>query len=177
MPYLAVCSLARIGETAHRHAPSHMLTVIAGDPPVVRPDSVAAPDHLRLDMNDIAVETPGLITPGEAHVRDIIAFAHRWDRTAPLLIHCFAGVSRSTASAYMIALALDPGRDEADLARELRLRSPTATPNPRLVAIADDMLGRNGRMVDAVRAIGRGADCFEGAPFVLPLSGDHADQV
>lgn len=174
MPYLAVCSLARIGETARRHAPSHMLTVISGDPPVARPQGVAAADHLRLNMNDIAVDTPGLTTPGEAHVRAIIDFSRRWNRAAPLLIHCFAGVSRSTASAYTIALALDPERDEADLARDLRLRSPTATPNPKLVAIADDLLGRNGRMVDAVRAIGRGSDCFEGAPFVLPLSDDHA---
>lgn len=176
MPYLAVCSLARIGETARRHAPSHMLTVISGDPPVPRPDSVTAADHLRLNMNDIAVETPGMITPGETHVRQILDFARGWDRKAPMLIHCFAGVSRSTASAYMIALALNPGLDALMAARLLRLRSSTATPNPKLVAIADDVLGRRGTMVDAVRSIGRGADCFEGAPFVFPVSDDHADQ-
>jgi len=174
MPYLAICSLARIAETARRHSPSHMLTVISGNPAIDRPAAILADNHLWLDMNDIGVDTPGLITPGEAHVRQIIDFAQRWDRASPLLIHCFAGVSRSTASAYAIALALDPDRDEAELARELRLRSPTATPNPKIVAIADDLLGRGGRMVDAIGAIGRGADCFEGAPFVLPLSDDHA---
>lgn len=175
MSYLAICSLVRVPEMGHRHHPSHMLTVISGDPAVPRPQSVAEANHLRLNMNDVAVETPGLITPGEVHVRDIISFAERWDRASPMLIHCFAGVSRSTASAYMIALALSPERDEADLARELRWRSPTATPNPKLVAIADDLLGRGGRMVDAIRMIGRGADCYDGDPFVLPLTDDQAD--
>ena len=174
MPYLTVCSLARINQTADRHAPSHMLTAIAGGTEVPRPPSIEPTNHLDLRFNDIAVATEGLTPPAESHVRDIIDFARGWDRTAPMLIHCFAGVSRSTASAYMIALALDPDRNEAELANELRFLSPTATPNPRLVALADDVLGRGGRMVDAIRRIGRGADCFEGTPFVLPLSDDHA---
>ena len=41
--------------------------------------------------------------------------------------------------------------------------------NARLVAVADDILGRNGRMVDAIAAIGRGADAFEGTPFHLKV--------
>jgi hypothetical protein len=51
--------------------------------------------------------------------------------------------------------------------------SPTATPNRRLVALADRRLGREGRMAAAIAAIGRGADCFEGAPFALELAGPH----
>jgi predicted protein tyrosine phosphatase len=176
MPYLAVCSLARIADTARRHAPSHMLTVISGDPDVQRPASVEPDHHLRLAMNDVFRDVPGLVTPAEDHVRAIIDFGRNWERTAPMLIHCFAGVSRSTASAYMIALALNPDLDAMMAARLLRLRSSTATPNPKLVAIADDVLGRGGAMVDAIRSIGRGADCFEGAPFVFPVSDDHADQ-
>lgn len=174
MPYLAVCSLARIAQTAHRHTPSHMLTVIADQTDVPRPGTVDQANHLDLRFNDIAVATEGLTAPGENHVRRIIGFARGWDRSAPMLIHCFAGVSRSTASAYIIALALNPDLDAQITANDLRLRSPTATPNPKLIALADDMLGRGGRMVDAVRAIGRGADCFEGTPFVMPLSGDQA---
>ena len=55
------------------------------------------------------------------------------------------------------------------IARELRTRAPFATPNGRLVALADALLGRKGRMVAAIRAIGRGADAFEGMPFSMPL--------
>jgi predicted protein tyrosine phosphatase len=38
-----------------------------------------------------------------------------------------------------------------------------------MVAIADELLGRDGRMVDAVAAIGRGADAFEGVVFSWPI--------
>ena len=93
-----------------------------------------------------------------------------WDRAEPMLIHCYAGVSRSTAAAFIAACALKPERDEFEVARALRAASPTATPNARLVALADAALGRDGRMSEAIAAIGRGEDCFEGTPFALELA-------
>ncbi|MGH6934788.1 MAG: tyrosine phosphatase family protein, partial [Methylocella sp.] len=105
----------------------------------------------------------------KSHVEKLLAFVRRWDQAAPLLIHCWAGVSRSTAAALIAACALCPHRDEAGIAREIRANSLTATPNPRLVAIADTMLGRNGRMIAAIEKIGRGCNCFEGVPFALEL--------
>ncbi|WP_275428021.1 hypothetical protein, partial [Enterobacter hormaechei] len=60
-------------------------------------------------------------------------------------------------------------RDEAEIAADLRAKSPSATPNARLVAIADGLLRRDGRMIDAIARIGRGRDAFEGEPFWLPL--------
>jgi predicted protein tyrosine phosphatase len=120
-------------------------------------------------MHDIAEAQDGMTLPGEAHVRDLLGFARRWDRAAPLVVHCYAGISRSTASAYIIAAALAPERDEEELAQTLRRLSPSATPNPRLVAVADILLQRNGRMVEAIKAIGRGAEAFEGTPFELRI--------
>ena len=67
------------------------------------------------------------------------------------------------------ALAVEPETDEAELAVRLRTASPYATPNPRLVALGDRMLGREGRLVAAVKAMGRGADADGNAPFILPL--------
>ena len=85
------------------------------------------------------------------------------------MIHCYAGISRSTASAYIIAAALAPSRSEGELASTLRRLSPSATPNPRMIALADELLHRNDRMVDAIHSIGRGADAFEGAPFAFKI--------
>jgi predicted protein tyrosine phosphatase len=62
-----------------------------------------------------------------------------------------------------------PERDEYGIARRLRDASPYATPNPRLIALADDILGRRGRMVDAIASIGRGEMAIEGNPFALVL--------
>jgi predicted protein tyrosine phosphatase len=90
-------------------------------------------------------------------------------RARPLVIHCHAGISRPTASAYIIAAALAPKRDEIELAKTLRALSPSATPNPRLIAVADTLLDRNGRMIEAIQTIGRGADAFEGVPFALSI--------
>jgi len=87
-----------------------------------------------------------------------------------MVIHCFAGVSRSTAAAFISACALTPGRDEYAIARAIRAASPTATPNMRLVALAEEALARKGRMTGAIEAIGRGEDCYEGTPFVLELA-------
>ncbi len=111
----------------------------------------------------------GHILPGEDHVRRLLAFAGTWDQQRPMLIHCWAGISRSTAAAFITLCSLRPERNEAALALALREASPSATPNARLVAVADDILGRNGRMVDAIAAIGRGADAFEGTPFHLKV--------
>ena len=97
-------------------------------------------------------------------------FVREWDHKAPMIVHCYAGISRSTAAAYSAVLALEPHRDEFELAWELRALSPSATPNPRIVAFADDILGRGGRMIDAIAEIGRGADAFQGDPFRIELA-------
>lgn len=118
-----------------------------------------ARQHLR--FNDISSARDGLVHPSDDHVRQIIAFG-RQAGSRPVIAHCYAGISRSTAAAYIIACdRAGPGREEA-LAERLRARSPSATPNPLLIEIADRQLQRGGAMVSAIRAIGRGADAYEG---------------
>ena len=135
-----------------------------------RPAEIDADRHLFIGMSDITEPLDGHILPAEKHVAQLIAFARAWDRNEPLVIHCHAGVSRSTAAAFIIACALAPSRRERDIADAIRRASHTATPNRRMVAIADAMLERGGRMVAAIERIGRGSDCYEGVPFVLELT-------
>ena len=97
----------------------------------------------------------GYVPPHEEHVEKLIDFVTAWDRSAPIVVHCYAGISRSTAGAFITACALNPKRDETSIARAIRSLSPTAQPNIRLVSLADDLLGRKGRMIDAVSASGR----------------------
>lgn len=175
MPYLVVCPLSQLHATVTATGAKRVLTVINAGTPVDRPHAIGAEHHLFLGFNDIAMPMDGMTLPGEEHVRAILDFARAWDREAPMIVHCYAGISRSTASAYMIALALNPDLDERELAQELRWRAPSATPNPKLVEIADMVLGRDGRMVDAIREIGRGADAYEGVPFRLNIFGENDD--
>lgn len=166
-----VCSLAKVDETVARTGAERLLSLLAAGTEVVRPASIVPENHLHLVMHDIAVAQEGMTMPGEEHVRNLLGFARQWDRVKPMVVHCYAGISRSTASAYIIAAALSPKRDEVELAQTLRALSPSATPNPRLIAVADTLLERNGRMIEAIEAIGRGADAFEGTPFALRIDG------
>ena len=169
MPFLQVCSLARLSRTVTKINASHVLTLINAQTPVTRPASIPEDRHLYIAMSDIVEPLDGHIIPAEEHVRKLLGFVKAWDRTQPMVIHCYAGVSRSTAAAMITACALDPDRAERDVADLIRARSPTATPNLRLVAVADQMLGREGRMYAAAEKIGRGEDCFEGVPFRLEV--------
>jgi predicted protein tyrosine phosphatase len=169
MPRLHVCSLARVAETVRATGARSLVTLINLDTLVSRPAEIDPDRHLFIGMSDIVEPLDGHILPAEEHVRKLIAFAKGWDRNEPLIIHCHAGVSRSTAAAFIIACALAPSRSEAEIAGAIRRASHTATPNTRMVAIADAMLKRNGRMVAAIERIGRGSDCYEGVPFVLEL--------
>ncbi|MEN3791335.1 tyrosine phosphatase family protein [Fulvimarina sp. MAC3] len=169
MSYLVVSSLAELGATVETHGASDLVTLINADTPVPRPALIPEDRHLFLGFNDIVEPMEGMTPPQEDHVTDLIAFGAEWSREKPLVVHCFAGISRSTAAAYILAMSINPDLDEVALAQELRARAPSATPNARLVGFADAILKRNGRMVEAIRSIGRGADAFAGTPFILPL--------
>jgi predicted protein tyrosine phosphatase len=164
-----VCSLARLHETVQDTGASHVVTLIKDISLVTRPHSIAAENHLLIDMDDIIEELEGYVAPCETHVADLIRFIETWPRQAPLVVHCYAGISRSTAGAFVAACMLNPKRDERRIAEAIRAASPTAQPNRLIVSYADRILGREGRMVAAVDAIGKGAPTYPADPFRLDL--------
>ena len=129
------------------------------------PELAAKGNHLKLTMHDIAMPVDGMKPPGTGQVEELITFIKSWDRERPMLVHCWAGISRSTASAFIAQCILNPDKSETDLATELRQLSPSATPNPLIIAHADALLNRHGRMNAAIKKIGRGANAFEGNVF------------
>ena len=175
MPHIHVCALSKVDENLERTGATHLMSLIGHKIEFTRPTRIKLQNYLRVKVSDIVPQDDGSRTPEHqrdghiltkhTHVNDIINFVQGWDRQAPILIHCYAGVSRSTAAAYIAMLVLKPELSEMDLAQKLRKLSPTATPNPHIIALADGVLGREGRMVTAIQSIGRGADCFEGVEF------------
>jgi len=169
---IIVAPLHEVDAALARWRPSHVVSLAS---PGAETATVAEPvASLRLTFHDIAEERPGLSPPVASDVARLLAFAGAWaEQGTALLVQCWAGVSRSTAAAYVVACALEGEGREADVARRLREAAPFATPNPLIVALADAQLGREGRMVEAVAAIGRGAETSMGRMFVLavePLS-------
>lgn len=167
MSYIVVCPLSQLAATARLHQPRDLITLLSPKITMQRPPMIAAERHLQLTLNDIAAPTPGLLAPMQQDVAKIIDKAQSWNRQAPLLIHCWMGVSRSTAAAFTILCVLMPHCDEHKLAQQLRAKSPFATPNQRIIELADYMLNRNGRMIDAIKSIGLGQG--EGLPFRLEI--------
>ena len=164
-----VCSLARLRATVEDTGARHVVSLLGDEAAIERPGAIIEENHLWLRMHDISAPLDGYILPDEEHVAGLIGFVQRWDRRTPLVVHCYAGISRSTASAFTTVCALNPHRDEASIAHALRRASPTATPNIRIVSLADRLLGRDGRMVAAIETIGRGEVAVEGNPFRLDL--------
>lgn len=171
MSAIIVCPLSHIAELAVRHRASEMVSLMAEGQDFHRPGVIRAERHLKLAMNDIAFAGTGdLIAPSVQHVEELIAFVKDWDQAAPLVIHCWMGVSRSPAAAVIASLSLDPEQDEFALANRLRQVAPHVTPNSRLIEFGDKALSRNGRLVAAIKSIGRGAETDGRASFVLPLT-------
>jgi len=164
-----VCSLARLHATVVETGARHVVSLIGDEASIERPSAIVPENHLWLRLHDIAAPLDGYIVPDERHVADLLNFVRSWDRRAPLVMHCYAGISRSTASAFASVCALSPHREETSIAQALRLASPTATPNIRIVSLADRLLGRDGRMVAAIETIGRGVMAIEAEPFRLKL--------
>ena len=168
MSVIVVSPLSRIAEMAVRHKCREMLSLVAKEQSFHRPAVIDSMRHLLLGMNDITFAgTGGLVAPADGHVSEIIGFARTWDRSAPLLVHCWMGVSRSPAAALIAALAVEPDQDDTELALRLRAASPFATPNARIIDIGDRLLSRQGRLAAAVKAIGRGRDTDGNVPFVF----------
>jgi predicted protein tyrosine phosphatase len=145
-----------------------LLTLLAPDYPDVDWREFACERHLRLAFHDIVEPVAGLTAPDRDTMQAVLDFGRNTLHQRALLIHCWAGISRSSAAAFAIACDRNPGF-ERDIAVELRRRSPSATPNRLMVRLADDLLQRDGRMVDAIDGIGRGAEAREGEPYALPL--------
>jgi len=169
MPTILITPLSAVPDAIGRHAPSHLVSLLSAQYMIDTPGGVHPERHLKLSMHDIADPT-GDQAPAAEHVARLIAFGRSWDARAPMLVHCWAGVSRSTASAYTILCDRLGHGSEHGIARMLRERAPHAQPNRLIVRLADEALGRGGAMVRAVDAIGSGVLVTEGTEVEMPLA-------
>jgi len=166
---LIVCPLSHVETVVATRGPSHLITLLDPSNLIRTPASLTPDRHLKLGVNDIVDMIDGHVCPDETLVRNILDFGGGWDEAKPMLIHCWAGISRSTATAFVLACERNADVPEHRIAQALRKASPHASPNRRIVGLADDILGRRGRMVDAVEAIGPGEFVVESRPFDLPV--------
>ena len=148
-----VCAWRAVDTHVRTVSATHVVSLLGVEGRPDTPGGIAPERHLDIEVDDIANPAAGYIAPGEAHIARLIDFARDWDRSGPMIVHCYAGVSRSTAAALTVMCLYNEGR-EYEAARLLRDRAPHAQPNRRLVLLADRYLGLDGRLIDAVAGMG-----------------------
>jgi predicted protein tyrosine phosphatase len=163
-----VSSLSALDGVTARLQNYELLTLLSPGHPETDWSAFACERHVRLAFHDIVEPMPGLTLPDRDMMQAVLDFGRHTESHQPLLIHCWAGISRSSAAAFAIACDRNPGF-ERDIANELRRRAPFVTPNRLMVRLADEILARDGRMIEAIDKIGRGAEAREGEPYQLPL--------
>lgn len=171
MSRLLVTPLSSLADAIKAHEPSHLVSLLSPEHMIETPADFPQALHLKLGVNDIVDPTAGTAPPTRAHIDALLTFARQWDAKQPFLIHCWAGISRSMASAYAILCdRLGPGR-EIEIAKAIRTRAPHAQPNRLLVTLADEALGRDGRMIWALNSMGPPLLVEEGVTTSFPLEG------
>ena len=143
---IVISSLADMPDLVRNFGVRDLVSVIH---PEAQPQTPLEIDPAR---HHIIQPSPGKISPQTKHIEALIKFLGTWDSEVPLLLHCLAGVSRSTAVA-LIAHTLKTG-DRRKSAMALREASPYAWPNRRILALADSILGLDGELTEAREAMG-----------------------
>lgn len=134
---------------------THVLSIL--DPGWPEPEPLSGFDidrRLRLRFHDVIEAQPGWIAPERWDIELLLAFSRDLDRVGEthLLIHCHAGLSRSTAAAALVLAQSRPETRADELLGEVVRLRPRAWPNLRILELGDEILGRHGEIVAAARA-------------------------
>jgi predicted protein tyrosine phosphatase len=155
MPFqVTICGIEEL-ESHCAGGITHVLSIL--DPGWPEPESLSGFDinrRLRLRFHDVIESQPGWIAPERWDVELLLAFSRdlAGANEAHLLIHCHAGVSRSTAAATLVMAQTCPDRPADEVLREVVRLRPRAWPNLRILELGDEILGRGGTIVEAARA-------------------------
>lgn len=152
LPYdITICGLQELCRHADRGV-THVVSILDPEHPDPEDFGTYGPHSRELwRFDDVVQDLEGFVVPGEREVEAVLTFGRRLkeEKVDHLLIHCHAGVSRSTATAIILMVQDNPGREAEAFAELTRIRS-RSWPNSRMLGLADDMLGRGGALTAAL---------------------------
>jgi predicted protein tyrosine phosphatase len=156
---ITVCGLEELAGHAGRQV-SHVLSIL--DPEQPEPEAFGAyGEHARLELkfHDVIQETPGYLAPQPHHIAQIFEFGRDLLRDPEnqrhLLVHCHAGISRSTASMTLLLAQAQPGLKAGDILAQVIHIRPKAWPNLRILELGERELGRDGEFSTAAAPVYR----------------------
>ncbi|MBD8908816.1 hypothetical protein [Methylorubrum zatmanii] len=151
-----VCGLDELAEHQARGV-SHILSIL--DPDRADPEAFGTyGTHRRivLRFHDAIEPGPGIVLPEREDVAAILAFGREAAADGGevhILVHCHVGISRSTAALATLFAQAEPDTPADMLIARLHAQREKAWPNARMIAFADEMLGRRGSLSEAVRQL------------------------
>jgi predicted protein tyrosine phosphatase len=168
-----VCPLSKVADLIALHGPSRVISLLDPDFPFNCLGPAYADGHLQFRFHDVHHAAEDQLPPSAEHVARLLDFlaAHRPDDS--VLIHCRAGIGRSPAAAYIAACFLNPDVPERSIALAFRRAAPHVRPNVTLIELADTLMAREGRMIQAISSTGRNLpwpDVDEGEAFQMPCA-------
>src|SRR5580765_1152765 len=112
MPLILVTPRSAVPAVIRSRRPSHLVTLLSPEHMIETPEGFPVERHLRLGVNDIVDVAAGDSPPATSHMQELLEFSRAWEGEEPILIHCWAGVSRSMAATYAVLCdRLGPGSE------------------------------------------------------------------
>lgn len=149
---ITVCGVRGIDRALRLLRPSYVVSLLDPGVTIDHSDAIGAGRHLHIEVYDTlaTANRPGF--PNERCVERILAFGARWSGHDRMVIHCVAAQSRSPATAAVLLAQKFPDHVER-IARLISQKLPQARPNLRLIEAGDKLLGLNGRLFTAIKAM------------------------
>lgn len=153
LPYkITICGLNELDAYCAAQV-SHVLSILdPGHPDTVSFRRYGPHQRLIWRFHDIIAPRQGQNAPSADTVQSILDFGASAEgaEISHLLIHCHAGISRSTATAVILMVQNNPGREAEAFERLFEVR-PRSWPNSLMIHLADRMLDRDGALIEAMR--------------------------
>ena len=165
---LIVSSLQKAHDAYKAHSPARVISLLSDDEELPSFEGLTDEAHLKLYVLEDA-STATISKTAKERAQKIIDFLGPWDGAGGVLVHCNRGVARSMAAAYIVLCLLRPDDAEETLAQMLRDGAPHADPCPMLITYADDLLDRDGRMIDAIEDLCPPVTDMDPPLLILPL--------
>jgi predicted protein tyrosine phosphatase len=149
---VTICGIAELDDHSAAGV-THVLSILDPDWPDPAAFAAFAPHRrLALRFHDIIEPTPDRLLPSREDVARLLAFGRELGEPTGnhLLVHCHAGVSRSTAAAALILVQAYPDKPAGETLDAVARIRPRAWPNLRILEFGDELLGRGGEIVAAV---------------------------
>jgi predicted protein tyrosine phosphatase len=144
---IRICGFSELQDCIRQFNPTHVISVIRSIEPIEG-------KHLVIPCDDIPMPIEGMQEPTSEHLAAAMAFTEHLNENDRVIVHCFAGQSRSTAIA--IAILIQHGLTSKQAFDHVsRLRS-ILLPNTRIIEYTDAYFNLGGELIQLVEDHRRG---------------------